>query len=145
MSYREIGCPAVPAAVPGTAGESGAAVGGEDAMSKTTTAHNDADGPGPASSQTGRRPRPDRRRERPAGTDPPAGCGDGVNTAARLDMRTELPVLVTCQQLQEQLGLTRAAAYRLMRQLGTIRFPGSWRVYVRREDVHRLIEESTTR
>lgn len=68
-----------------------------------------------------------------------------MNTAARLDMRTELPVLVTCQQLQEQLGLTRAAAYRLMRQLGTIRFPGSWRVYVRREDVHRLIEESTTR
>ena len=39
----------------------------------------------------------------------------------------------------------RAAAYKLMRQLGTIQFPGSRRVYVRRDDVHRLIEESTTR
>ena len=59
-------------------------------------------------------------------------------------MGAELPALVTCQQLQEQLGLTQSAAYRLMRQLGTIRFPGSRRVYVRLEDVLRLIEESTT-
>ena len=38
-------------------------------------------------------------------------------------MRAELPALVTCQQLQQQLDVTQAAAYRLMRQLGTIRFP----------------------
>ena len=68
-----------------------------------------------------------------------------MKTAGRLDMRTELPALVTCQQIQEQLNVTQAAAYKLMRQLGTIRFPGSRRVYVRRDDVHRLIEESTTR
>ena len=68
-----------------------------------------------------------------------------MKTASRPDMRTELPALVTCQQIQEQLNVTQAAAYRLMRQLGTIRFPGSRRVYVRRDDVHRLIEESTTR
>ena len=60
-------------------------------------------------------------------------------------MRAELPALVTCQQIQQQLGLTQSAAYRLMRQLGCIRFPGSRRVYVRLEDVHQLIEESTTR
>ena len=68
-----------------------------------------------------------------------------MKTAGRLDMRTELPALVTCQQIQEQLNVTQAAAYKLMRQLGTIQFPGSRRVYVRRDDVHRLIEESTTR
>ncbi len=68
-----------------------------------------------------------------------------MKTASRLDMRTELPSLITCQQIQEQLNVTQAAAYRLMRQLGTIQFPGSRRVYVRRDDVHRLIEESTTR
>ena len=60
-------------------------------------------------------------------------------------MRTELPSLITCQQIQEQLNVTQSAAYKLMRQLGTIQFPGSRRVYVRRDDVHRLIEESTTR
>ena len=68
-----------------------------------------------------------------------------MKTAGRLDMRTELPALVTCQQIQEQLNVTQSAAYKLMRQLGTIQFPGSRRVYVRRDDVHRLIEESTTR
>ena len=68
-----------------------------------------------------------------------------MKTAGRLDMRTELPSLITCQQIQEQLNVTQSAAYKLMRQLGTIQFPGSRRVYVRRDDVHRLIEESTTR
>ena len=46
-----------------------------------------------------------------------------MKTAGRLDMRTELPALVTCQQIQEQLNVTQAAAYKLMRQLGTIQFP----------------------
>ncbi|MCY4088255.1 MAG: hypothetical protein OXG37_15555 [Actinomycetia bacterium] len=111
-------------------------------MSKTERAHYDADGLGPA---RGRRPRPDRRRERPAGAGPQTARGGGVKASGGLGMRAELPVLVTCQQLQQQLNVTQSAAYRLMRQLGTIRFPGSRRVYVRQEDVHRLIEESTTR
>ena len=82
------------------------------------------------------------RRARPS---PEATPQAGGPAAARLDMRAELPALVTCQQIQQQLGLTRSAAYRLMRQLETIRFPGSRRVYVRRDDVHQLIEEATTR
>ena len=65
--------------------------------------------------------------------------------AVRPDMRSELPGLITCQQIQEELHVTRAAAESVMRQVDKIRFPGSRRVYVRRDDVHRLIEQSTTR
>ena len=58
-------------------------------------------------------------------------------------MRSELPNLITSRQIQEELGVTKATAEAVMRQLGKIRFPGSRRVYVRREDVKRLIKEST--
>ena len=71
--------------------------------------------------------------------------GAGLVGAGRLDMRSELPKLVSCRQIQEELGVTRATAEAVMRQLEKIRFPGSRRVYVRRRDVDRLIEESTTR
>ncbi|MCY4087079.1 MAG: hypothetical protein OXG37_09420 [Actinomycetia bacterium] len=65
--------------------------------------------------------------------------------ADRPDMRSELPGLITCQQIQEELGVTRAAAESVMRQLKKIRFPGSRRVYVRHDDVRRQIEQSTSR
>ena len=60
-------------------------------------------------------------------------------------MRTELPMLMTCRQIQEELDVTRATAEKVMRQLPKTTIPGSRRVYVRRRDVLRLIEESTTR
>jgi len=60
-------------------------------------------------------------------------------------MRSELPKLMSCRQIQEELGVTQATAEAVMRQLGKIRFPGSRRVYVRRRDVDRLIEQSTLR
>ena len=58
-------------------------------------------------------------------------------------MRAELPELMSCRQIREELGVTRAIAEAVMRQLEKVRFPGSRRVYVRRRDVGRLIEEST--
>lgn len=52
-------------------------------------------------------------------------------------MRAELPRLMTARQIQEELGVTRATAEAVMRQLRKVRFPSSRRV------VDRLIEEST--
>ncbi|MCY4085351.1 MAG: hypothetical protein OXG37_00295 [Actinomycetia bacterium] len=52
---------------------------------------------------------------------------------------------MTAQQIQQELGTTKAAAYSIMGQLDKVRFPGTRRVYVRRDDVLRLIERSTTR
>ena len=69
----------------------------------------------------------------------------GPTTATRPDMRSELPKLVSCRQIQEELGVTKATAEAVMRQLNKVRFPGSRRVYVRRRDVNRLIEQSTLR
>jgi len=46
--------------------------------------------------------------------------------------------------LRAELGITRAAADKIMRLLPTIQFPGLRKVYVRREDVARLIRERTT-
>ena len=71
--------------------------------------------------------------------------GPGVTATAQQNMRARLPELVSCRQIQEELSVTRAAAEAVMRQLDKIRFSGSRRVYVRRADVHQLIEESTTR
>ena len=65
--------------------------------------------------------------------------------AGRVDMRAELPRLMSCRQIEEELGVTRAAAEAVMRRLEKIRFPGSRRVYVRRADLRELIEEATFR
>jgi len=42
-----------------------------------------------------------------------------------------------------ELGVTRAAAERVMEALPIVRLPGLRKVYVRRGDVARLLEEST--
>ena len=60
-------------------------------------------------------------------------------------MSAELPKLITRKQIQEELGVTKATAESIMRQLEKVRFPGTRRVYVRRTDVDRLIKESTVR
>jgi hypothetical protein len=54
-----------------------------------------------------------------------------------------LPNLLDCAGLMRELGVTRAAAEALMRRLPVVEFDGLRKVYVRREDVHTLIEEST--
>jgi hypothetical protein len=54
-----------------------------------------------------------------------------------------LPELLDAKRLQAELGVTRAAAEAIMRQLPVVQFDGLRKVYVRRPDVARLIDERT--
>jgi hypothetical protein len=54
-----------------------------------------------------------------------------------------LPELLDSKALQAELGVTRAAAEALMRQLPVVQIPGLRKVYVRRGDVARLLDEHT--
>ena len=54
-----------------------------------------------------------------------------------------LPELLDAKRLQVELGVTRAAAEAIMRQLPVVQFDGLRKVYVRRSDVARLLEERT--
>jgi hypothetical protein len=53
-----------------------------------------------------------------------------------------LPKLLDCKHLRDELGITRAAAEAIMRQLPVIEPPGLRKVYVKRTDVLRLLEDS---
>jgi hypothetical protein len=54
-----------------------------------------------------------------------------------------LPELLDCKGLREELGISRAAAEAVMRQLPVVAFAGLRKTYVRRSDVARLIETRT--
>jgi hypothetical protein len=54
-----------------------------------------------------------------------------------------LPELLDNARLRAELGVTKAAADAIMRALPVVTFPGLRKVYVRRPDVARLIEERT--
>ena len=54
-----------------------------------------------------------------------------------------LPQLLDCKGLQVELGVTRAAADKIMEPLPEVRLPGLRKRYVRRSDVERLLEEHT--
>ena len=56
---------------------------------------------------------------------------------------TLLPALVDCKGLQTELGITRAAAEAIMRQLDTVQIDGLRKVYVRRSDVVAYLNERT--
>jgi hypothetical protein len=56
---------------------------------------------------------------------------------------TGLPELLDAKQLQAELGITRAAAERIMRQLPIVQFEDLRKVYVRRADVLELIDKRT--
>lgn len=58
-------------------------------------------------------------------------------------MSDRLPELLDAKALQAELGITRAAAETIMRQLAVVQFEGLRKVYVRRQDVARLIEART--
>jgi hypothetical protein len=58
-----------------------------------------------------------------------------------LDERRTLPELLDARHLTAELGVTRAEA--IMRQLPVVKFEGLRKVYVRRGDVRRLLEERT--
>jgi hypothetical protein len=54
-----------------------------------------------------------------------------------------LPELLDARHLAAELGVTRAAAEAIMRQLPTVQIEGLRKVYVRRADVLALIEKRT--
>jgi hypothetical protein len=54
-----------------------------------------------------------------------------------------LPELLDAKALQAELGVTRAAAEAIMRQLPIVQFEDLRKVYVRRSDVLELIEKRT--
>jgi hypothetical protein len=54
-----------------------------------------------------------------------------------------LPALLDARHLAAELGVTRAAAEKIMEPLPEVRLPGLRKRYVRRSDVERLLEEHT--
>jgi hypothetical protein len=54
-----------------------------------------------------------------------------------------LPELLDAKHLTDELGVTRAAAEAIMRQLPVVQIEGLRKTYVRRSDVLRLLEERT--
>jgi predicted nucleotidyltransferase len=52
-----------------------------------------------------------------------------------------LPELLDCAKLRRELGVTRAAAEAIMRQLPKVTVAGLRKTYVRRGDVERYLEE----
>ena len=59
-------------------------------------------------------------------------------------MSGPLPQLLDAKGLQAELGVSRAVAEKLMRQLPVVTFPGIRKVYVTREDVMRYLEGCTS-
>jgi hypothetical protein len=58
-------------------------------------------------------------------------------------MTEPLPELLDARALRAELGVSRAAAEAIMRRLPVVQFEGLRKVYVRREDVRRLLDERT--
>ena len=56
---------------------------------------------------------------------------------------TPLPKLVDCRGIEQELGVKRATAEAIMRQLPKVQVPGLRKTFVRREDVLRLLDEWT--
>jgi hypothetical protein len=54
-----------------------------------------------------------------------------------------LPELLDCRGLRAELGVSRAAAEKIMRLVPVVVIPGLRKSYCRREDVRRLLEERT--
>jgi hypothetical protein len=58
-------------------------------------------------------------------------------------MPDPLPQLLDAKGLRAELGVTRAAAEKIMEGLPEVRLPGLRKRYVRRPDVERLLERRT--
>jgi hypothetical protein len=54
-----------------------------------------------------------------------------------------LPELLDAKHLAGELGITRAAAEKIMVKLPIVQVPGLRKVYVRRPDVEKLLEACT--
>ena len=58
-------------------------------------------------------------------------------------MSERLPELLDAKTLRMEIGVTRAAAEAIMRQLPIVSIEGLRKVYCQREDVRRYLEERT--
>ena len=58
-------------------------------------------------------------------------------------MTEPLPELLDAEHLAAELGVSRAAAETLMRRLPVVQIEGLRKVYCRREDVRRYLEQRT--
>jgi hypothetical protein len=56
---------------------------------------------------------------------------------------SELPQLLDCRSLAAELAVKRSTAQAIMRRVPKVEIPGLRKVFVRRDDVHRLIAEAT--
>lgn len=59
-------------------------------------------------------------------------------------MTDPLPELLDAKALQAEMGVKRAVAETLMRQIPVVEFPGIRKVYVRRTDIARYIDGCTS-
>lgn len=64
-----------------------------------------------------------------------------VGTA--VSSRRDLPKLLDCRAIRSELGVSRAAAEAIMRQLPKCQVPGLRKTYVRRDDLLRVVNEWT--
>jgi hypothetical protein len=58
-------------------------------------------------------------------------------------MTGRLPELLDCKALRTELGVTRAAAKAIMLRLPVVKIEGLRKVYVRRCDIARYLEQRT--
>jgi len=58
-------------------------------------------------------------------------------------VRSPLPRLIDQRGIVDELGVTRAAAEKIMRSIPKVHVAGLRKVYVKRDDVLRLLEEGT--
>ncbi len=68
-----------------------------------------------------------------------------MHQAVLRDVRSLLPRLIDQRGIADELGVTRSAAEKLMRQVPKVHIPGLRKVYVKRVDIVRVIEEGTRR
>lgn len=54
-----------------------------------------------------------------------------------------LPALLDCKALQAELGVKRSTAEAIMRRLPLVTIPDHRKVFVRRDDVARFLDEHT--
>ena len=73
-------------------------------------------------------------------TPPPPTLPRTVNART---VAERLPRLIDRRGIADELGVTKAAAERIMRQLPKVHIAGLRKVYVKRDDVRRLIEQGT--
>jgi len=68
---------------------------------------------------------------------------DFTQQAATSGARSPLPRLIDQRGIVDELGVTRAAAEKIMRLVPKVHVTGLRKVYVKRDDVLHLLEEGT--